>query len=144
MWIVRVVVMCLSPNYYVNCSCEMIFTFVSLIQLPPSSDLVYQLYFYPSGLMADVMCKHSCNVETYARARTRARAHTTTRTHAQTQRYKGTFLYSAVSNPWDCSKHFTPGRLAQSNTMSASIAGRRLVVHISISVGNQVLICTAE
>ena len=55
---------------------------------------------------------------------------------------KGKFLYSAVSNPQDCSKRFThyfPDRPVQSNTIStslgsiqpyATINARRLLVHI--------------
>ena len=69
---------------------------------------------------------------------------------------KGKFLYSAVSNPQDCSKRFThyfPGRPVQSNTIStslgsiqpyATINAQRLLVHISTTVYSQVLIYTAE
>ena len=63
---------------------------------------------------------------------------------------KDKFLYSAVSNPQDCSKRFTlyfPGRPVQSNTIStslgniqlyATINARRLLVHISTTVYSQV------
>ncbi|KAK2189190.1 hypothetical protein NP493_113g00032 [Ridgeia piscesae] len=60
--------------------------------------------------------------------------------------YKGKFLYSAVSNPQDCSKHFTlyfPDRPVQLDTIStslgsiqqyATINARKLLVHISTTV----------
>ena len=69
---------------------------------------------------------------------------------------KGKFLYSAVSSPQDCSKHFTlyfPGRPVQSNTVStslgsiqpyAAINAQSLLVHISTTVYSQVLIHTAK
>ena len=65
---------------------------------------------------------------------------------------KGKFLYSAVSNPQDCSKRFTLyflDRPVQSDTVStylgsiqwyAAINARRLLVHISTTVYSQILI----
>ena len=68
---------------------------------------------------------------------------------------KGTFLHSAVSSNWDCSKHFTlhpladlffrtPTRLLWEPFSYAAITAQRLFVHISTSVYSQVLIHTAE
>ena len=60
----------------------------------------------------------------------------------QLKKGKGKFLYSAVSNPQDCSKRFTlyfPGRPVQSDTIStslgniqpyAAINARKLLVYI--------------
>ena len=61
------------------------------------------------------------------------------------KRGKGKFLYSAVSNHQDCSKHFTlyfPGSPIQSDTIStslgnmqpyAAINARRLLANLSIT-----------
>ena len=61
------------------------------------------------------------------------------------KRVKGKFLYSAISNPQDCSKRFTlyfPGSAIQSDTISTSLGSmqpyvainaRRLLAHISIT-----------
>ena len=69
---------------------------------------------------------------------------------------QGKFLYSAVSNPQDCSKRFTlsfPRSHVQPDTIStslgsiqpyAAINARRLLVQISTTVSSQVLIYTAE
>ena len=69
---------------------------------------------------------------------------------------KGKFLYSAVSNSQDRSKHFTsyfPDIPVHSDTISvslgsiqpyATINARRLLIHISTIVYSQVLIYTTE
>ena len=69
---------------------------------------------------------------------------------------RGKFLYSAVSNPQDCSKRFTlyfNDSPVHSDTISASLGSiqpyattnaRRLLVHISTTVYSQVLIYIAE
>ena len=66
------------------------------------------------------------------------------------------FLYSAVSNPQDCSKRFTlyfPDRPVQSNTMStflgsiqpyATISARRLLVHPPLFIAGYTLIQLSE
>ena len=59
-----------------------------------------------------------------------------------------TFLYSAVSSPWDCSKYFTlhpmPPRLLWKVFSHAAITAQRLLYHISTTVYSQELIYTAE
>ena len=56
---------------------------------------------------------------------------------------KGKFLYSAVSSPHDCSKHYFPGRPVQSNAISTSLGSIQphAIINVQKAARTHILHC---